>query len=211
VETLIGLIHDSVLDETLSLAAIDEMRRILGATAGWFMAPSPGGVTFETRIGISAQDADTYARDFHFIDPLFQAHLASPAGSTNIAVRNTDLIAEAEWTGSAVYRTLCAPANLGHLLTTMLDPGEGAPVRVLTFARPPQAPPFTDQDRAIYQTAIPHLLRASRLRHATARRLVAAKVGLHQSAAGPPRLIQPLSPIAPAVISSWPGAALPHG
>jgi hypothetical protein len=170
-ETLIGLIYDSVLDKTLSFAAIDEMRRLLGATAAWVMAPSAEGVSFETRIGISEQDADTYAREFHGIDPLFQAHLANPAGSTNIAVRNCDLIPDAEWTGSAVYRVLGPPANIGHLLTTVLDPGEGAPSRVLTFARPPHAPQFSEQDRALYQAAIPHILRASRLRRAIEERL----------------------------------------
>ena len=170
-DTLIGLIYDSVLEKTLSPAAIDELRGMLGATAAWLMAPSPDGVTFEASIGISEQDADTYAREFHGIDPLFQAHLANPAGSTNIAVRNSDLITEAEWTGSAVYRALGPPANIGHLLTTVLEPGEGAPSRVLTFARPPQASQFSEQDRALYQAAIPHLLRASRLRHAIAQRL----------------------------------------
>jgi hypothetical protein len=170
-DTLIGLIYDSVLDKSLSLAAIDEMRRMLGATGAWVMAPSPDGVTFDARIGISEQDADSYARDFHGADPLFQAHLANPAGSTNIAVRDTDLVTEAEWTGSAIYRALCVPADIGHLLTTVLDPGDGAPSRVLTFARPPHAPQFSDQDRALYQAAIPHLLRAGRLRHAFAERL----------------------------------------
>jgi hypothetical protein len=40
-DTLIGLIYDSVLDKTLSLAAVDELRRMVGASAAWVMVPSP--------------------------------------------------------------------------------------------------------------------------------------------------------------------------
>ena len=169
-DELIGLIYDSVLEPGLSVAAVDKLRLMLGASAAWILTPLGEDVAFELRINLSDQDAERYVHAYRKIDPLWLAHIANPEASTNIACRNCDMLTEAEWTSSTLYKDLCAPANIGHVIATGLVPGGNVPPRSLSFARPLKSCQFTEQHRALFQAAIPHILRASRLRHAIALR-----------------------------------------
>lgn len=175
-DMLIGAIYDSVLAPSLTVEAVEELRRLLGAFGAWVIVPQSGGrdfdvaAAFEVRINLPEDIAATYLRSYRDKDPLLLAHLADPARTTNVALRNCDMVPDQVWTSAEPYAAVLLPARIGHLLCAVLVAEGGAPARVLSFGRPPEAPQFSVQDRAIFQIAIPHLLRAARLRHEFARR-----------------------------------------
>ncbi|MFK3819721.1 helix-turn-helix transcriptional regulator [Pseudomonas sp. NPDC089407] len=70
-----------------------------------------------------------------------------------------DLMSEAEWTGSAYFKTFCVPQDIYHVMGADISTPDGGKLR-FRITRSKTAPKFSAAERALCEMFLPHLRRA---------------------------------------------------
>jgi hypothetical protein len=169
VERTIGLIYETIANPLAWREVIHDIGNQLGASAAWMFQPGPAGPTYFALKGISDSVIRSYIEYYHTVDILVTEGARREAELAGRAVRECDIVDENIWRQSEGYNDLCVPNGIGQILTaplTRIDQQHLPPV--LSFFRPPNAEPFSDQSVHTLQNLLPHIQRAVRLRSTVA-------------------------------------------
>lgn len=158
-ERMIGLIHDGAFDLKAWDALLHLLQRQLRANyVSLVLLPDLSGPGLPILFaGPARQDLLTaYTDGLHGLDPFVNL-----PRDRMLAV--DELISEAEWLDSVVYRSCMAPLGIRYLAGADLDLGSEAVCR-FRVCRSADGGPFGEAERALCALLLPHLKRALRAR-----------------------------------------------
>jgi DNA-binding CsgD family transcriptional regulator len=125
-----------------------------------FVGPSRGGLG--VLHGVPAAALRRWGDEYLATDDIWaQAAIRKGAFRAGLVFRDTDLVPEAEFAASRIYRELLQHVGIGRMCTGVIFDGSGD-VQPMTCGiyRPLCEPPFPDETRAAMTALLPHFSRA---------------------------------------------------
>jgi DNA-binding CsgD family transcriptional regulator len=153
-DRLLGAIYEGPMQSPPWQVALELIRETLVGKHVTLMLrpPSPDSTGVMINTGpVTRQGIESYEQRFYSVDPFVRL----PEGEV---VTAEELIGKS-WLESAVYREFLQPLGIRHLLGADIYTQEGIECR-LRVTRPPEARPFSAEDKALVRLLLPHLKRA---------------------------------------------------
>lgn len=155
---LFDAIYEGPIEPTPWQGALKRLQQAFGAMHVTLIlrppTPQSSGVTLNTDT-VSHQAMESYEKYFFALDPfvgLPQDKVVTPE----------ELVGAQRWTGSALYREYLRPLRVEHLIGADLRTPEGIECR-LRVSRALDERPFSEADKQLCRSLLPHLKRAVRL------------------------------------------------
>lgn len=164
-EQLIERIYDMIADPS----QLDEMTAILrermGASASAMFSAAHGGPpAFLHSCNIPSGWYDDYAAYWAPRDLYVQEAVVQGLFRAGLVTTGERLASERRFRRSEFFNDYWRPLALERLCTTIVDDGQASGINlILSFFRPPEAPPFEPDAEALLKRLTPHLRRAARL------------------------------------------------
>ena len=158
---LVGLIYRGTMDPLPWSGAIEFLHRLLRAS--WvtlILRPATAGHQ-AIMINMGREGGPHVAASPHISPGVFALDPFVNLPGDRIVTAD-EMVGESNWLNSEYYKQFCEPAGVRYVMGADIHTEEGSECRV-RICRPPEAPPFSEADKALCQMLLPHFENAARL------------------------------------------------